>query len=285
MTKKVNSNNSLILLTFIAIVFLALNSILCKAAFVNNSIDPYSFTFFRLLSAMIMLLLIYFYKHKKILFLKQTNWVTSFMLFLYALSFSYAYIDIDAGFGTLLLFGVVQIVMIISSIFHKEKINTIKALGIFISFCGLVYLVYPKESFEVSLVHVFLMIISGISWAIYSVLGKRSIDALGNTTDNFIKASLYITIFYFIFNIENINFNAQGLILAIISGSITSALGYIVWYQILPKIKILTASLLQLFVPVIAIVLSVIFLHEPLTFNLVISAGVIMFGILLAISL
>ena len=205
------------------------------------------------------------------------------MLFLYAITFSYAYMNIDAGFGTLLLFGVVQIVMISSSIYYKEKLTPMKLIGIVVSLIGLVYMLYPKEHFELSLFHASLMIVSGFSWAVYSILGKNSTDALGNTTDNFIKATLFITLVYFLFPIEMLNFNAKGLFLAILSGSITSAIGYIVWYQVLPNIKLLTASVIQLFVPIIAIILSVIFLDELLSLNLILSTILVISGILITI--
>lgn len=205
------------------------------------------------------------------------------MLFLYAITFSYAYMNIDAGFGTLLLFGVVQVVMITSSIFYKEKLTLMKTAGISISLFGLMYMLYPQENFEVSLLHSSLMVISGFSWAIYSIIGKNSKDALGNTTDNFIKASIFITIVYFLFPFPTVTFNTQGLLLAVISGSITSAIGYIVWYQVLPNIKIVTASVIQLFVPIIAIILSVIFLNELLSLNLVLSTLLVITGIVLTI--
>lgn len=277
------NKNYLFIFILLSLTFFALNSILCKAALLNHSIDPYSFTFFRLVSAMVMLLVLYFYKHKKVLLIKEKNWISSFMLFIYAVAFSYAYINIDAGVGALILFAVVQIVMVISSIVQKERFSLLKLFGIVVSFSGLIYLIYPKESFELSLFHVGLMTLSGLGWAFYSLFGKKSFDSFGNTTDNCLKASLYITIFYFVFPIKELFFTNQGLLLAIISGSITSALGYLIWYFVLPQIKIVTASVVQLFVPVIAIVLSVIFLDELLTFDLVISTIIVTLGIVMTI--
>jgi len=278
-----NSNKNIVLLILASILFLSLNSILCKTALMSNSIDPYSFTFFRLVSAMVMLLILFYYKHKKITFHTKKNWISSFMLFLYAITFSYAYMNIDAGFGTLLLFGVVQIVMIAVSIFYKEKLTLMKTAGISISLFGLIYMLYPQENFEVSLLHASLMVISGFSWAVYNIIGKSSKDALGNTTDNFIKASIFITMVYFLFPFNPITFNTQGLLLAVISGSITSAIGYVVWYQVLPNIKIVTASVIQLFVPIVAIILSVLFLDELLSLNLLLSTLLVITGIVLTI--
>jgi len=283
MIQEHKTNKNLFVLILISILFLALNSILCKTALVGNHIDAYSFTFFRIISAMVMLIILFYYKHKKITIEINKNWTSSFMLFLYAITFSYAYMNIDAGFGTLLLFGVVQIAMIASSIFYKEKLSMIKLLGISVSLFGLIYMLYPQEDFQVSLFHSLLMVIAGLSWAMYSVLGKSSKDALGNTTDNFIKASIFITLFYFVFTLEPIHFDNAGLSLAVLSGSITSAIGYIVWYQVLPNIKIITASVIQLFVPIIAIILSVIFLDEILSLNLVLSTLLVISGIILTI--
>lgn len=205
------------------------------------------------------------------------------MLFLYAVSFSYSYVEIEAGFGALLLFGVVQVLMLSSSYFKKEKFTIKKNLGIILAFLGLVYLLFPSENFELSYYHVFLMILAGLSWAVYSILGKSSFNALFDTCDNFIKATIFIIIFYFIIPIDNISITNSGILLAFISGSLTSAIGYVIWYKVLPQIEVFTASIIQLLIPVIAIILSVVFLDEILTFNLLISSIIIFCGILLAV--
>ena len=279
------NKETLKLLTIIvlALIFLALNSILCKVALVNNYIDAYTFTFFRLFSASITLIAIYFYKNKKFHISLKTNWITSFMLFLYAICFSFAFLSIDAGLGTLLLFAVVQIVMALWAFFLKEKINLQKLFGMLIAFFGLVYLLYPKHDFEISYFHASLMALAGTSWAIYTIMGKKSIDALSNTMDNFIKATLFIILAYFLFLNEDMFFTTNGILLAFISGSITSAIGYVIWYEVLPKIQILTAGVIQLFVPVISIFFSVIFLNELLSIDLIISTIIISLGILITI--
>ena len=273
----------LLTFTILALLFLALNSILCKAALVNNYIDAYSFTFLRLFFGALTLILIFYYKNRKLTISLKKNWITSFMLFIYAICFSYSYISLDAGLGTLLLFGVVQVTMFISSLFLKEKINLQKVFGMIVAFVGLAYLLYPNESFELSYIHVLWMILSGIAWAFYSILGKKSTDAIANTMDNFIKATFFAIIFYLIFNLNDLNISSNGVILALFSGSLTSAIGYVIWYKVLPQMQIITASVIQLFVPVISIVFSVIFLNELFTFDLALSTIIISIGILLAV--
>lgn len=283
MLLNIKQNEKLLLTIFLSLIFLALNSILCKAALVSNLIDAYSFTFFRIISAALTLILIYLYKNKKLVFNTKTNWLSSFMLFIYAICFSYSYLSIDAGLGTLLLFAIVQLVMVFASLFYKEKINTQKIIGIVLAIFGLIYLLYPTETFEVSFYHAFLMIISGVAWAIYTIVGKKSVDALANTMDNFIKATLFIVLFYFVFTIDNLHYSFNGVVLALISGSITSALGYVLWYEVLPKIQIITAGVIQLFVPILSIIFSIIFLNEVLTNTLLVSTVIIILGILITI--
>ncbi len=276
-------NIKFILFLLLSLLFLALNSILCKFALSNNFIDAYTFTMFRLFFGSITLILIFFYKRKKIYFSKKSNWLSSLMLFLYAICFSYSFLNMDAGVGTLLLFAVVQLVMIIFSLFHKEKINVQKIAGIVLAMFGLIYLLYPKQSFELSLFHAFLMIIAGISWAVYTVLGKKSFDSLYNTMDNFTKSLIFVGMFYMLFLPENSFITQKGLILAFISGSLTSAIGYLLWYEILPKMQFITAGIIQLFVPIISIVISIIFLNESLTSTLFLSTMMIFMGISLTI--
>ena len=267
---------------FIALLFLATNSILCKMAISTQNIDAFSFTFLRIFSGTVLLLCIYFYKNKNLKLSFKKNWISSFMLFLYAICFSYSYINMFAGIGTLILFAVVQISMILIALFYKEKLTINKILGVIVAFGGLAFLLYPKEDFSISLFHTFLMVISGIAWAVYSVFGKSSTNALLNTTDNFFKATIFAIIFMLFF-INEFKFDLYTSFLAILSGSITSGLGYLIWYEVLPKIQITTASVLQLIVPILAIFLSVIILDEKFSLELAISTFIILFGIFLAL--
>lgn len=284
MIKKIESSSIRLLgLILLSLLFLSLNSILCKIALANEYIDAYTFTFFRLLFAAITLMLILVFQGSSIKVSFKSNWGSSFMLFLYAVGFSYAYLSLDAGFGTLLLFAVVQITMLISSLLFKEKIDLKKLFGIILAFLGLVYLLYPNEKFEISYFHVLLMIIAGFAWGVYSVLGKKSKNALFNTYDNFFKASIFIVLFYILFVYESLIFSSYGVFIAFISGSLTSAIGYTIWYKTLPNLTIVTASTLQLLVPIIAVLLSVAFLEEVFTLNLLISMVLVSVGVIVSI--
>jgi drug/metabolite transporter (DMT)-like permease len=272
----------LFVLICVALLFLSANSILARMAIITQNIDAFTFTFLRIISGSILLFIIYFYRKKRVDISLKKNWISGFMLFLYAICFSYSYINMLAGIGTLILFAVVQLSMILIALFYKEKMSLNKIIGIFVAFIGLVYLLYPKEDFTISYFHTFLMVISGIAWGVYSLLGKSSTSAIFNTTDNFFKASIFTLIFMLMF-ISEVHLDLYTFCLAITSGAITSALGYLLWYEILPKIEIITASVLQLLVPIIAIFLSILFLDESLTFELIVSTILILVGIFIAL--
>lgn len=274
-------NIKLITTLIITLLFFSSNSLLNKAALSSGLMDPFSFTMLRLLSGSIMLIIIIYFK-EKISFNPQKNWLSSFMLFLYAISFSYAYLSLDAGIGALILFAMVQITLIVFALIYKEKLNFKKLSGLIISLSGLVYLLYPKDSFQLSLFHSFLMLLAGCAWGIYTILGKNSKNAILHTADNFTKALIYIILFYVVF-INQVQLNERGVILAIISGSITSSLGYSLWYYLLPKLSIITSGSLQLLVPPISIFLSAVFLGETINITLVLSTTVILGGILVTI--
>ena len=272
----------LFVLICVALLFLSANSILARMAIVTQNIDAFTFTFLRIISGSILLFIIYFYRKRRVEISLKKNWISGFMLFLYAICFSYSYINMLAGIGTLILFAVVQLSMILIALFYKEKMSLNKIIGIFVAFIGLVYLLYPKEDFTISYFHTFLMVISGIAWGVYSLLGKSSTSAIFNTTDNFFKASIFTLIFMLMF-ISEVHLDLYTFCLAITSGAITSALGYLLWYEILPKIEIITASVLQLLVPIIAIFLSILFLDESLTLELIVSTILILVGIFIAL--
>lgn len=269
-------------LTFLALFSLSSNPVLCRMAMVTNQIDAVSFTFFRILSGAIFLLLIYFYKTKKFDLNLKNNYLAPFMLFLYAITFSFSYENMQAGIGTLILFAVVQLTMIFMAFKHKESLTLQKVFGIVLAFAGLAYLLYPKEDFSLSFFHSFLMIISGVAWAFYTLLGKKSINAFSSTKNNFFKASLMALVFM-IFYFNHLTFDSYTLFLAVFSGVVTSALGYIIWYMVLPKMDILTAGVLQLLSPIIAIILGILVLNEKLSMELFISTFIILFGIFITL--
>jgi drug/metabolite transporter (DMT)-like permease len=269
------------LLTGLALIAFAANSVLCRLALANGNIDASSFTGIRLLSGAIALLLILSIKGNKQGVSSKGSWTSSFTLFLYAITFSYAYLSLDTGTGALILFGSVQITMILLSIISGTRLHIIEWSGFFIAFTGLVYLVIPSITTP-SVSGFILMTVSGMSWAIYSLRGRGSKNPLMDTTYNFLRTIPFITLLA-IFTMPNINYSSQGIILALLSGAITSGVGYTIWYIALRSLSSIQAAVLQLSVSIIAAIGGVIFLSETITSRLVMSAVIVLCGILMVI--
>jgi drug/metabolite transporter (DMT)-like permease len=268
--------NILALNVIIALLFLASNSVFCKLAFLNNGMDAFSFTAIRLLSGALVLLIL--------LRLQNQNKITSkgslflgFMLFVYAICFSYSYVLIDTGVGALILFGMVQLTMI-SYALVKKTVTLFKLIGALIAFIGLAILLFPSHDSPISLEGFVLMSIAGIAWGIYSIVGKNIQNPLQTTASNFFYSVGFIAVFA-LFIPHDIHINPSGFGFAFLSGAITSGLGYVLWYSVVSKIETSTASIIQLMVPVLSAVGGVIFLQEQLSFQLILATITILSGI------
>lgn len=271
----------LILLTAVALIAFAANSILCRLALASGSIDPISFTSIRLLSGALALLVIFtFTKKHEHCKSPQGSWSSGIKLFIYALCFSIAYISLSSGTGALILFGSVQITMLLIAIKSGEQLQSKQWLGFIIAIIGLVYLLSPgiaAPNWQSALV----MILSGIAWGLYTLAGKKVTAPIAMTTGNFIRAAI-ITIpasGIALLASSNFHFSTIGLGLALTSGIITSALGYVIWYKVLPSLSTTQSAVLQLLVPLLASLGGVIFLSESFTHRLAFSSLLILGGI------
>ncbi len=273
-----------ITLTFLALLAFAANSILCRLALGDAKIDAVSFTVLRLLSGIIMLLIIISLTSKKTRSSVNGSWLSATMLFLYAITFSFAYISLDTGTGALILFGAVQITMIVISLFAGTKLHSSEWLGIFLAFVGLIYLVLPTISTP-SFSGFILMSIAGIAWAIYTLRGKSALEPLRETAFNFVRTlPLLIGLVLVAFNVmPSIQMSNDGIILAILSGALASGIGYMIWYSALKGLSTTEAAVVQLLVPLIAALGGIIFVSEVVTSRLIYSGIMILGGLLIVV--
>jgi drug/metabolite transporter (DMT)-like permease len=275
--ENIQIKNFLTLNVIISLIFLASNSVLCKLAFLNNGIDPFSFTAIRLLSAAITLFILINVTQESQTKGKKGSVILGLMLFLYAICFSYSYVLIDTGIGALILFGTVQITMMGYAIFKKD-VTVFKLIGTLIALFGLVILLLPHNDYVISTQGFILMAIAGVAWGIYSILGKNSQNPLQITYTNFSYSVGFLILFSF-FIPFNFHINTSSFLFALLSGGLTSGLGYVLWYKVIKQLHTTTASIVQLSVPVLSTIGGVIFLKEQLTFQLILATIIILSGI------
>lgn len=267
------------MLTLLALIAFAGNSILCRWALKETSIDPASFTAMRLLSgAMFLGALVWLRGGYDA---RAGSWPGAAALFVYAACFSIAYVNLSTGAGALILFGAVQATMIGVSAWRGEQLSASAWGGLIMALAGLAGLLMPGTTAPPWL-PALVMLIAGIAWGTYSLLGQGVARPLPLTTSNFVRACLFVVPFWILWPMP-LQWDRAGLLYALASGALASGAGYALWYAVLPLLRAATAASVQLSVPIIAAVGGALLLNEPLTVRLFLASLVILSGIALVI--
>ncbi len=268
-----------IVLIIFAMFAFAGNSLLCRMALKHTSIDAASFTSFRLLSGALMLWLIVRRWGKTNA--KAGSWLAAMALFAYAACFAIAYVSLPAGTGALLLFGSVQITMIGYGLWTGERLRCLQSIGLILAVAGLIGLLLPGLTTP-PLQGSLLMLVAGVAWGIYSLLGKGVTNPTQVTASNFLRAVPF-AIGLSVITYPQMTLDLPGVGYAIASGAITSGIGYAIWYRALPLLQATQAATVQLSVPILAAVGAIIFLNESMTLRLGLATVAVLSGIVLVI--
>ncbi|MFK8183014.1 MAG: DMT family transporter [Phormidesmis sp.] len=275
------------LLTGVTLIAFAANSLLTRRALGAGSIDAASFVTIRLASGAAMLVAITALTQQKrpIALGKGLRpkgaWTAAVMLFLYAIAFSFSYLQLAAGTGALILFGTVQVTMILVALKQGEKPSAAEWVGLALALLGLIYLVSPGLEAPPVKGSV-LMVISGIAWGGYSLLGRGSTQPVVNTMNNFVRA-VPLAVGASLVSFSQRQLSGEGVLLAVLSGALASGVGYALWYAALRGLTATRAATVQLSVPVIAAVGGILFLQEALSLRLVLTSLMILGGVGLAV--
>ncbi|MFT5837646.1 MAG: drug/metabolite transporter (DMT)-like permease [Flavobacteriales bacterium] len=272
-----------IFLTFLSLFAFAANSVLCRLALNTEQVHPADFTSIRLLCAALILTFILIIKNKSVLtnINQYGSHAGALFLFVYAAGFSYAYITLNTATGALILFAAVQFTMLFKGWLVGNRMGHQEYAGILLSLLGFIYFVFPELE-KPSLVGCLFMVLAGIAWGMYSLIGAKSTNPLFDTASNFIRltpiAIIGLTAMYFSFGIK---ISPKGLLYTFSSGALASGIGYTIWYQVLPRLKPSIAAVCQLSVPIWAVIGGVLIVNEPIDLHLAVSTFIILGGILL----
>jgi len=273
------SRTRIIVLTLLAMMAFAGNSLLCRLALKHTGIDAASFTSIRLISGAVALWLIVRMRggtHDA-----AGSWLSALALFAYAAGFSFAYISLPAATGALLLFGAVQATMVGYGLWTGERLRRRQTAGFVCACGGLISFLSPGLSAP-PLPGSLLMLGAGVAWGIYSLRGKNAGDPLSATKGNFCRAVFFTTVLSLML-LPPASLDGSGIGAAIASGALASGVGYAIWYTALRGLNATRAATVQLSVPVIAAVGGLVFLGEPVTLRLLIAATAILGGITMVI--
>jgi drug/metabolite transporter (DMT)-like permease len=260
----------------------ASNSLLCRAALKQTGIDPATFTFVRILSgALILWLIVKMRVSEGSVRPRAGTWASALALFVYASAFSFSYNTLSAGTGALLLFGAVQATMICWGLRKGERLQTIQIAGLIVAVVGLIVLLFPGLSAP-PLAGSVLMISAGAAWGIYSLRGKGETKPINSTAGNFVRAVPFAA-FVSLISLPWAHLDLAGVLYAMVSGAITSGLGYVIWYRVLPALKAASAATVQLSVPVLTATGGILWLGEPITTRYLFASIAVLGGIALVV--
>ena len=269
--------------TSFALVAFAANSVICRLALGEAVIDPASFTAVRLISGGLVLGLVVALQSRSRPLggpkIKLTLGWAPAMLFIYAVSFSYAYTELNTATGALILFGTVQLYLIGYRVIFGHSLAWQEWLGIVIAIMGFLVLMLPSFS-RPSTLGFLLMSLAGVAWAMYTLEGKKSERPTADTAGNFL-VSIPFALILFAIGGQFDSMTWHGFWLAVSSGAVASGIGYAVWYLALKNLSVTQAAVAQLSVPVIAAIGGVLFVAELITMSLAISTLLVLGGIAL----
>jgi drug/metabolite transporter (DMT)-like permease len=271
----------LAVLTVSAMLAFAGNSLLCRLALRDTAIDAASFTAIRLASGALVLVLLL--RLRGLRPAAGGSWPMALMLFAYAALFSFAYRDLTAATGALLLFGAVQLTMMGWGLWQGERLAGLRLAGLLVAIAGLVVLLLPGLAAPPPLAAA-LMLGAGIAWGVYSLLGKGAGDPTAATGGNFLRSVAFAAVLALAASGHE-TVDSMGVLYAVLSGAVTSGLGYVLWYAALPALSATAAATIQLSVPAIAALGGAVLLAEPVTARLLLASTAILGGIALTIRL
>lgn len=274
-------------LTLVTMLCFAGNSVLCRLALHQTQLDAASFTSVRLIAgALVLVSLVYgrqrfadkgVNRHAGV----GGNWGSALALFVYASALSFSYADMTTGMGALLLFGAVQASMILTGLWRGERLNAWQTAGLVMALAGVAAILAPGLD-SPPLLSALFMLTSGVAWGVYSLRGRGVADATGDTAGNFLRATPMALLLSAV-SLGQLQADAQGLLYAVLSGAVTSGLGYAMWYAVLPQLTRTRAAAVQLSVPVLAALAGALFVSEPVTLSLLLMSIAVLGGIALVV--
>lgn len=270
----------LFLLTALTMIAFAANSVLNRLALSDTAMGPASFAAIRLASGAVMLMVLSVALQGGFRFGGRHRLAGTLSLALYVLGFSFAYVSLPAGVGALILFGGVQVTMFAGAVVLREPLPAARWLGAVVAFAGLLWLLWPGGASAPPLLASLLMGAAALGWGIYSLIGRSVENPLRSSAANF---ALALPIGLLVLALRPDTLSSSGAGLAVISGAITSGLGYALWYTVMPQLGAARAAVAQLTVPVIALSGGMVFLGEALSLRFAVASVFVLGGVALSL--
>jgi len=269
-------------LTLLALVAFASNSLLTRLALGGGEIDAATFTAIRLIAGAVVLVALVRVRDGGLAALRGAGLAGPAALFAYAAPFSFAYLRIGAAVGALVAFGTVQITMVGAGLLRGERPSPRTWIGLALATGGLLALTLPSVD-RPDPIGVALMVCAGAAWGCYSLAGRTSGEPIAANARNFVWSSA-LALPLVVLAPGSVFVTTHGAALAIISGAVTSGLGYVIWYRALPRLSVTQAAVAQVCTPILAALGATLLLDEHVSVRLAGAGAAVLVGVILVMA-
>jgi drug/metabolite transporter (DMT)-like permease len=273
-------------LTAVTMLAFAGNSVLNRMAVGGGMIDAVGFAAIRVAAGAVLLALLVLLRHRRRglpVWPGARGRATGVAgLSVYLFGFSLAYLALEAGTGALVLFGTVQVTLFGAAVVLGEAVPPRRWAGAGLAFAGLAVLLLPVGAGVPSLPHVLMMVAAGAGWGVYTLSARGGTDPLAATASNFVLAVPVAAVIWLVLGGAG-RATGPGVALAVLSGAVTSGLGYALWYAVLPRLGSTRAAVAQLTVPLITAAGGLVVLAEAPDGRFAAAAALIPGGVALAV--
>lgn len=237
---------------------------------------PFEMGFIKTFIAMLILLVFFYKKDKKIFKLQKKGLIDLIAISipgysLYSVAYIFTVNEVGVGLAGAMLYTKTAFVLVFSAFIFREKITLNKLFIILLTIFGCLSIsgVLSSETLAFTLKGVFWGGASGIGFAIYDVVGKRSLNRYSSETVTlytFMIASIFMGVLANpITTIAKI-FQTNTLPFMILYAMVVSVIPYMLYVKGLSKVEVSVAAVISTFELMVASLAGIVLYNEPITF-------------------
>ena len=256
-----------------------------------EEISPINLAFLRFLIAVPFFFLYAYSKDKQILDKSIfRDWKILMMLGLTGVTLYHTFQNVGLQFTTasnssLIISANPIFIVLLDHFYMNVKITRKRILGIVLSLVGLIVVMGPLRLIfsPTSVIGDLLSLGAALSWAFYSVFGKKVVSKYGAQ-----RTTLFSMIFGTLFLFPILLFTEQPALptsmwlwfLLLILSLLCSGMAYLIWYKVIGEVSATEAGVFLFFLPVISILFAKLILMESIDAFFVLGASLIMLGVI-----
>lgn len=196
---------------------------------------------------------------------------------------AFATLTLSAGLTSILNATAPIFAGLVAFIWLKERLTVVKTAGLIVGFSGVLVLFVGKGdlSFDDTAIAIIAGLIAALNYGFAACYTKKKLSGVSSlaiaTGSQFFAAVVYIPFLPATWPTAEVS--ALAMYSTLILGAICTALAYILYFRLIASLGPEKAITVAYLIPVFGIVWGVLFLHELVTFSMLMGAALILFGV------